>query len=137
MNCQRNTCIWLSVIIGIVVGVLFGILYSQGIFPIGIVFWLYLAVGILGLLLCPLYAARGHQGCFCHYKALILTAIIGTIISSTVGQILFFTSSTTALAISLSISTFFIFMQSVSLIFLTNFHCNNRTTRCSEIRMIP
>ena len=124
MNCQRNTCVWLSLIIGIIAGVVFGILYSQGIIPIGIVFWFYLAFGVLGLLLYPLYTMR-TGGCFCNYKALILSATIGSIVSSIVGQILFFTTSGIALAVFLGIATLFAFMQAASLVCLLRCHCND------------
>ena len=122
MNCQRNTCVWLSLIIGIIAGVLFGVLYSQAIIPIGIVFWFYLAFALLGLLLYPLYPA---PGCVCRYKVLLLTATIGSIVSSIIGQILFFTASATAIAIVLSFATLFAFMQAVSLVCLLGCHCGD------------
>ena len=124
MNCQKNTCVWLSIVIGIIAGVLLGILYSQGIIPIGIIFWFYLAFGVLGLLLYPLYTLR-TGGCFCNYKGLILTATIGSIVSSIAGQILFFTTAVTALAVLLGIATFFAFMQATSLVCLLRCHCND------------
>ncbi len=125
MNCQRNTCVWLSIIVGVVAGILLGVLYSQGLFPIGSIFPFYIAFGLLSLLLYPLYAARKDGGCFCRLKALLLTATIGTVVSAAIGQLLLLTTSVTATAILLSFATLFATIGAVSLICLADCHCNN------------
>ena len=125
MNCQRNTCVWLSIIVGIVAGILLGVLYSQGIFPIGSIFPFYIAFGLLSLLFYPLYAARKDGGCFCRLKVLLLIATVGTVVSAAIGQLLLTVTSVTATAVLLGFATLFAATLAVSLICLADCHCNN------------
>ena len=85
MSCCRNECAYLAVIIGIIAGVILGVLYSLGFVATGIIFWAYLAIGIAGVFLSPIYAFLDNVcregNCFCSNKIILLVAVVGAIIT--------------------------------------------------------
>ncbi len=121
-------CAYLSIIAGIIAGVILGILYSFGFVATGIIFWLYLAIGVAGIFFSPLYAARGMSTetgkCFCTHRRLTLLTSVGTIIAATVGLILAATASTIIIAIILGLATAFTVGLLVSLICLARCVCD-------------
>ncbi len=127
MNCKFE-CAYLSIIIGIISGVILGVLYSLGFVSTGIIFWVYLAIGVSGVLLSPIYASKGScQGldkCFCNYRKILLTAASGTIITAAAGLIVSALTSTIATAVVLGLATFFTVMFIVSVICLASCLCN-------------
>ncbi len=129
MNCFRYNCVCLSLITGILAGVILGVLYALGFVATEIVFWAYLAVGVAGVLLSPVYAARsaceGIGRCFCNYKNLILAGAIGTIVAAVVGLIVAPIASTTVVAIVLGLTTFFAVVLLVSVICLVTCLCDS------------
>jgi len=123
MACCRMNCAYLSAIIGILAGVVLGILYAFGFVPTGIIFWVYLATGILGVLLAPLYAFLDHDGCFCNYRGLILTATVGNIITAAVGLLVAPVAPVAVTAIVLGLATVFLVAFLVSVLCITNCLC--------------
>lgn len=127
MNCCRNSCVYLAIIIGIIAGVVLGVLSSLGFISTGIIYWVYAVIGVLGLLLSPIYAQstseRRCERCFCSYRSLILTAAIGTVISSIVGLIVAGIAVPIVLAIIAGVSTFFLTALLVSVICLSGCIC--------------
>ena len=79
MSCCRNECAYLAVIIGIIAGVILGVLYSLGFVATGIIFWAYLAIGIAGVFLSPIYAFLDNVcregNCFCSNKIILLLCL--------------------------------------------------------------
>mgnify|MGYP003296274375 CR=1 FL=1 len=129
MNCCRCECGYLSVIIGIIAGVVLGVLYSLGFVATGILFWVYLLVGFLGVFLAPVYAEKSKcsqgVGCFCYYRRWLLTAIVGSIIAAAVGLIIVAFAPVIAIAISVGVATFFIATLIVLLVCLARCICNS------------
>ena len=129
MACCKNECACLSIIIGIVAGVILGILYTLGFVSTGIVFWAYIAIGIVGAFISPIYAmnecARESRQCFCGCQKFLLVSIIGTIIVSSIGLIVAAPASTVVVAIVLGVATLFTAMLISGVIFLANCLCNN------------
>lgn len=127
MSCCRGECAYLAVLTGIVAGVLLGVFYALGFVATGIIFWLYLLVGLAGVFLSPLYAAKAGrptgENCFCGYRVPFLVAAAGTIIASAAGLILAALTSAVAIAIALSVATFFAVVLVVLTICLTNCIC--------------
>ncbi len=127
MSCCRGECAYVSILIGIVAGVLLGVLYSLGFVATGIIFWLYLLVGISGVFLAPLYAASAGrptgENCFCRYRALFLTASAGAIVAAAAGLILAALSSIVAIAIAIALATFFVFVLLTLTICIANCIC--------------
>ena len=127
MTCCKCECAYLSVIIGIVLGVILGVLYALGFVATGIIFWVYLAIGVAGVFLSPIYAAnnscRGNERCFCNYRRLILVASVGTIIAAAVGLIVEAIAGVIVVAIILALATFFAVMLLVLIICLARCLC--------------
>lgn len=129
-DCKCN-CSYISIIAGIVLGVALGVLFALGLVGTGIVFWVYLALGIAGVLLAPIYGFLNSLNescsrCFCSYKGLLLTASIGTIITAAASLIIAPLGVLIATAIAISISTFFAVM------FLAAVICLTRCIRCRK-----
>lgn len=125
MACYRMNCAYLAAFIGILAGVVLGVLYAFGFVPIGIVFWVYLATGILGVLLAPLYAFLDHDGCFCSYRGLILAATVGSIVTAAVGLLVAPIAPVAVTAIVLGLATVFFVALLVSVLCLTNCQCRS------------
>lgn len=127
MTCRCN-CGYLALLIGIFAGVLAGVLYALGFIALGVVFWAYLAVGVLGLLLTPLYATgacgAGCSGCFARYRTQILVAAIGTIAAAVVGLIVAPFAAIPVLAIILGVATLFVVLLLATLVCLTECLCD-------------
>ena len=127
MSCCRNNCVYLAIIIGIITGVVLGVLSALGFISTGIIYWVYAVIGVLGVIFSPLYAQissqNSYERCFCFYRSLILTAAIGTIISSVVGLIIAGIAVPIILAIVTGVSTFFLTALLVSLVCLSNCIC--------------
>lgn len=127
MSCCRNECAYLAVIIGIIAGVILGVLSSFGFVAIGIIFWVYLAIGLAGVFLSPIYAFLdnicGEGKCFCGNKVTLLVAVVGTIITAAVGFIAAPIASTVVLAIIVGLATFFAVMLTVAIICVTRCIC--------------
>lgn len=129
MNCCRNNCTCAAIILGIIVGVVLGVLYGFGLVPTGIIFWAYLAVGLLGALLAPLYSSsscsKESRNCFCSLSGLFFTGVIGTIISAIVGLIVAPVAAVVAVAIVLGVATLFTVIELVALVCVARCNCNN------------
>lgn len=128
MSCRCN-CGYLALLAGIFAGVLAGVLYALGFITLGVVFWAYLAVGVLGLLLTPLYATgacgAGCSDCFARYRRQILAAAIGTIVTAVLGLLLAPVATVVVLAIALGIATLFVVLLLATLVCLTECLCDN------------
>lgn len=129
MSCCRNECAYLAVIIGIIAGVILGVLYSFGFIGVGVIFWAYLAIGIAGVFLSPIYAfldnaCRGSK-CFCGNKIILLVAVVGTIITAATGLIVAGIASTVVLSIIIGLATFFVVMLLVAIICVTRCICRD------------
>ena len=126
--CCRNSCVYLSIIVGIVAGVILGVLYSLGFVSSGIVFWVYLVIGALGLLGSPLYAEKAlyncSETCFCRFKGLILTVSAGSVIAAAVGLIVANVASTVVASIVFGVASFFVATLLAALVCLANCLCN-------------
>lgn len=109
-NC-RNECAYLAVIISIISGVVLGTLFALGFISTGLIFWVYLLTGVLGILLTPIYGKNSATGCgescFCRYRQLITLAGAGAIVFAVVGLVVEFIASITVLAIIIGLATFF------------------------------
>lgn len=109
-NC-RNECAYLAVIISIISGVVLGTLFALGFVSTGLIFWVYLLIGVLGILLTPIYGKNSAGGCtescFCRYRQLITLAGAGAIVFAVVGLVVEFIASITVLAIIIGLATFF------------------------------
>ena len=127
MNC-RCECAYLSVIIGIIAGVILGALYALGFVATGIIFWVFLAIGLAGVFLAPLYAANDScingDRCFCTYRRILFAAAIGAILTAAAGLIVAALTSTIATAIVLGLATFFSVTLVGSLVCLARCLCN-------------
>lgn len=129
MLCCKCDCGYLSIIAGIIAGVVLGILYSFGLIATGIIFWTFLAIGLAGVFLAPLYSTRNFSAerdrCFCGHRRLILITSIGTIISAALGLILAPIASAVVVAIVLGFATAFSVALIVALICLARCLCNS------------
>lgn len=129
MSCCRSECAYLAVIIGIIAGVILGVLFSLGFVATGIIFWAYLAIGIAGVFLSPIYAFLDNvcreRNCFCGNKIILLVAVVGTIITAAVGLIVAGIASTVVLSIVIGLATFFVVMLLVAIICVTRCICRN------------
>ena len=108
-NC-RNECAYLAVIISIISGVILGTLFALGFISTGLIFWVYLLIGVLGILLTPIYGKKSGgctESCFCRYRQLITLAGAGAIVFAVVGLVVEFIASITVLAIIIGLATFF------------------------------
>ncbi len=127
MSCCRNECGYLAVIIGIIAGVILGVLFSLGFVATGIIFWAYLAIGLAGVFLSPIYAFLdklcGESKCFCANKIILLVAVIGTIITAAVGLIVAAIAPVVVLSIIIGLATFFVVMLTVAIICVTRCIC--------------
>ncbi len=127
-NCKYE-CAYLAVIVSILSGVVLGVLYSIGLIATGLIFWVYLLIGALGILLAPIYGLRGDLGrdesCFCKYKNLITVGGIGTIVFAAVGLIVQFIASTIVVSIIIGLATFFIVFLLSSVLCLANCICED------------
>lgn len=124
----KNECTCLSIIIGIIAGVILGILFALGFVATGIIFWAYLAIGVAGVFLLPVYAAnnscRETGQCLCNFRRLFTIASVGAIILSVIGLIVSGIVSIPALAITLGIATLFVVMLLVLVLCLARCLCN-------------
>lgn len=129
MTCCRCECTYLSVIIGIIAGVLIGVLYALGFVSTGIIFWLYLLVGLAGVFLAPIYASLANRSvgdkCYCNYQRAFNAAAIGVIVASAVGLIVSAFASVTVIAIVLALATFFSVTLVALVICLSRCVCNS------------
>lgn len=127
-NCKYE-CAYLAVIVSILSGVVLGVLYSIGLIATGLIFWVYLLIGALGILLTPIYGLNNNSGCvescFCRYKNLITVGGIGTIVFAAVGLIVQFIASTIAVSIIIGLATFFIVFLLSSALCLANCICED------------
>ena len=128
MSCSRCECAYLSLIIAIIAGVVLGVLYALGVVATGIVFWVFLAIGILGVFLAPIYAASdtciNGDGCFCSYRRIFFASAVGAIVTATAGLIVAALDSVVATAIVLGLATFFSVLLVASTICLARCLCN-------------
>lgn len=110
MNC-RCSCGYLALLAGIFAGIIVGVLYSLGFVGTGVAFLLYLALGILGLLLTPLYglSACGTEcaECFARYRRPIVLSAVATVLTAVLGIILAPLATAVVLAIVLGVATLF------------------------------
>ncbi len=110
MNCCRYNCVYLSVIVAILAGIALGVLYALGFLTAGVIFWVYLATGVLALLLLPVYSAIDGEkmGCACvgNYRGLVVGTAIATVIAAVVGVIVSLVSTVVVISIVLGIATF-------------------------------
>lgn len=123
MNCCKYNCAYVAVIVAILAGVALGILYALGFVSAGIVFWAYLATGVLGILLAPIYATGiscNGRCCFARYRCLVLSAAIGTVVTGIIGLLAAPFAATTVVAIVLGVAAFFVVLLLGSLVCLTN-----------------
>ena len=108
MSCRCN-CGYLALLAGIFAGVVAGILYTLGFVGTGVIFWVYLAVGVLALLLTPLYAltacGTACGRCFLQYRRPIVLAAVATAAAAVLGLILASFATVTVLAIVLGVAT--------------------------------
>ena len=128
MDCCRSNCTFISVIIGIIAGVILGVLYALGFVSTGIVFWVYLVIGVLGVLLSPLYASNASckgAKCFCKNRVLILVSALGAIIASAAGLIVVPLASTVVVGIVLGVATLFTVMLISSVVCVVNCLCRD------------
>ena len=127
MTCRCN-CGYTALLIAIFAGVLAGVLYALGFIAVGVVFWAYLGIGVLGLLLTPLYATgacgAGCSRCFARYRTQILVAGIGTVVTAVGGLIAAPFVSTTLVAIILGVATLFTVLLPATLVCLTECLCD-------------
>lgn len=122
MNCCRYNCACLSVIVAILAGVALGILYALGFVATGIVFWAYLAIGVLGIALAPIYATGvscNGRCCFARYRTLVLSGAIGTAVAAAVGLLAALAAPVVVAAIILGVATFFVVLLLGTLVCLT------------------
>jgi len=127
MSCCKSECAYLAVIIGIIAGVILGVLYSLGFVATGFIFWAYLAIGIAGVFLSPIYAFLDNVcregNCFCNNKIILLVAVVGTIITAAVGLIVATIAPVVVLSIVVGLATFFVVMLLVAIICVTRCIC--------------
>lgn len=130
MSCSRYECAYLAIIIGIIAGVILGVLYSLGFVATGIIFWAYLAIGLAGVFLSPIYGFLnnmcGGSRCFCSSRVILLVATVGTIITAAIGFIVASVASTTVVAIVVGLATFFVVMLIVAILCVARCICEQR-----------
>ena len=128
MNCYRNNCACTAIIAGIIAGVILGVLYAFGVVSTGIVFWAYLLIGVLGLLLAPIYSdisSRGNRGCFCGYRYLYFLATVGVVITAAVGLAVATVAPLAVVAIVLGLATLSVVAELITVICITNCLCGD------------
>lgn len=129
MFCCKTDCTCLAIIPAILAGVLLGVLYALGFIATGIIFWVYLLIGVLGVLLSPVYASGtsygGNNCCFCMFRKLFLIGAVGNIIASAVGLVVAGVASTTVVAIVIGLATLFAVIELITAICYTNCLCNS------------
>lgn len=129
MNCCKCNCAYLSVIVAILAGIALGVLYALGFIATGVIFWVYVAVGVLALLLLPLYAAGacGRTGCNCfeQYRGLIVAAAIATLVTAVAGLIVAFVSTVVVISIVLGLATAAVVFLLGLLVCLANCVCRS------------
>ena len=129
MSCCKCECAYVSIIVGIIAGVILGILFALGFVSTGIIFWAYLLVGVLGVLLAPIYGflsrVSGAERCFCGNRILYLVGAVGTVILSAISLIITAFAGTTLIAVAIALATFFVTVLIVTSICITNCVCNN------------
>ena len=125
MSCCTRNCTCASIIAAILLAVALGVLAAFGFVSTGIVFWAYLLIGVLGILLSPLYATLGREGCFCGLRSLILTGAIGTVVTSAAGLIAVPLVGTAVGAVIVGVATFFPVLLLASLVCLVNCLCRD------------
>ena len=129
MSCCRCECAYLAIITSIVLGVILGVLSAFGLIATGIIFWAYLAIGVLGILASPLYAGINSTGCiercYCNNRRFLLAASIGAIITAAVGLIVAPIASVTVLAIVVGITTFFAALVLGAVVCISECICND------------
>ena len=127
MNCCKNNCVYLALIVAILTGVALGVLYSLGFIATGVIFWAYVATGVLAFLLLPIYAAGacGRTGCSCfaQYRRLIVVAAIGTLVTAVAGLIVAFVSTVVVISVVLGLATGAVVFLLGLLVCLTNCIC--------------
>ncbi len=109
-NC-RYECAYLAVIVGIISGVALGVLYALDLVMAGVVFWVYILIGALGILLTPIYGLKSssscNESCFCRYRGPITIAGAGAIVFAAIGLIVQFIAPVTVFSIIIGVATFF------------------------------
>lgn len=120
MNACRLNCNYLALLIAVAAGVLLGILYALGFVATGIVFWVYLLIGVAGILLTPLYSTGASSECtsrcFARYCTQILVGAIGTVLLAAVGLLVAPIASVTIVAIVLGGNTLFVTLLLATLV---------------------
>ena len=119
MSCCKYECTCLSVIISIIIGFIIGILNFFDIVATGVIFWVFLAIGVAAVLLLPVYAlTKCSEGdkCFCCYRKLLTAASVGTIITAGIGLIIESVIGGITLAIVVGFATFFAVLLITSVI---------------------
>lgn len=129
MSCCRCECAYLAIIVSIILGVILGVLAGFGFIATGVIFWVYLAIGVIGIFAAPIYAGMNDTGCmescFCSNRRLLLVASIGAVIAAAVALILVPIVSVTVLAIALGIASFFAALVLASVICISKCMCND------------
>ena len=129
MSYCRCECAYLAIIVSIILGVILGVLSSFGLVSTGIIFWVYLAIGVLGILVSPLYAGTNGTGCvercYCNNRRFLLVAAVGAIIAAAVGLIVAPIVSVTVLAIVVGVASFFAALVLGAIICISKCICND------------
>lgn len=127
MDCCKSNCLWISLVSGIIAGFVLGILYTFGFVATGIIFWVYILIGVLTIFLAPIYAAACSCGsrcrCFCNYRVLLTIASIGAIVASAVGIIIVAFAPVIVTAIFLGLATLFAVMALVLILCFVSYLC--------------
>ena len=125
----RNGCQFVAVIVGIIAGVILGILNFADLLATGLIFWVYLLIGVLGVFVLPLYALQNSNvcsaRCVCGLKTIYTIAALGTVLSAAVALIVAGIGPAIAVAILTGIATFFVVFLLILVVCLTRCVCNN------------
>lgn len=129
MSCCRCECAYLAIIVSIILGVILGVLSAFGLIATGIIFWAYLAIGVIGILASPIYAGINGTGCvescYCSNRIFLLVAAIGAIIAAIVGLVVAPIASVTVLAIAVGIASFFAALVLGAVVCISKCMCND------------